>query len=103
MKYNEDKILKEIGDYIGQTDTSAYDLFQANLLEAGYIYKEQYDKPTCILNKRKFFEVLEGFPCITPQVLSEGVSKVRYRIEVNACENFLITEEKILESINDGS
>ena len=97
------KKLKASGCHIGQTDTSAYDLFQANLIEAGYLFKEQYDKPVCILNNRKFFEVSEYFPCIMPKDLSEGISKVRYRIDVNSCEEFLVTKDEFLRSISNGN
>ncbi len=36
------------------------------------------------------YEVVEGFPCITSEMLATGVGKVRYEIEISECKKYLI-------------
>ena len=76
---------------------AASDLFQSALLEAGYRRREEYGRPYWLLNVRSFYEVREGFPRIVPSMIGFGIDRVRYRIALQACQDFKIDEEKAME------
>lgn len=86
------ELVAEISEILERSDFVAADLFQAALVSVRYTPREDYDAELWLLNNRMFFEVRDGFPALVPSLLPNGVERVRYRIAVDACQEFLIDE-----------
>lgn len=78
-------------------DHGAADLLQSALLEAGYQRCEEYGRPYWLLSGRFYYEVREGFPRIVRNMIDVGIDRVRYRIALNACDDFELGEDAALE------
>ncbi len=78
-------------------EPAAADLFQTSLLEAGYRWRDEYERPSWLLNSRSFYEVRDGFPRITTHMIASGIDRVRYRVSVPACAAFEIGERTAME------
>jgi hypothetical protein len=69
-------------------DPDALDLFRAGLLAANYSQRREYDETAWAFKNRRFFEVRDDFPRITPALLPSGVERVRYLVTVDSCAPF---------------
>ena len=90
------ELVSSLAERMDDADQGAADLFQSALLEAGYRAREEYGRPYWLLNGRSFYEVREGFPRVVPQMLGAGIHGVRYKIALQACEEYEIDEESAL-------
>ncbi|MCY4237708.1 MAG: PD-(D/E)XK motif protein [Rhodospirillaceae bacterium] len=95
-------LVSSLSGPMADNDHAAADLFQTALLEAGYRWRDEYDRPCWLLNGRSFYEVGDGFPRITPGMISGGIDRVRYRIAVQACTEFEIGEEAAMRRALNG-
>lgn len=68
----------------------AFDLFEERLSHTGYSPRSEYDEFKYRVGETSTYEVVEGFPCITSEMLATGVGKVRYEIEISKCKKYLI-------------
>jgi hypothetical protein len=77
------------------------DLFNVKLLKAGYQdgQAKQYDNREYIIRSIKSHRIADGFPCITPPDLPDGIHHVTYQIETAACIDFEITPEELFAGI----
>lgn len=75
--------------------------FEEKLLAAGYQDKhtEQYSNRTYSERELVFYKVIEGFPRLLVQNLPVGVTKVSYEIALDACHDFIIEKEKVIEAV----
>jgi len=73
-------------------------IFDQRLAEIGYIDIPEYDYPCFSVVKIKTFQVKEGFPRISSESLSAGISNVSYDISFNSIEKYsceyVILEER---------
>ena len=95
-------LVSSLADPMATSDHAAADIFQTALLEAGYQRRDEYGRPYWLLNGRWLYEVRDGFPRITPGMISGGIDRVRYRIAVQACAEFEIGEKAAMEWALDG-
>lgn len=95
-------LISELEDVISSADITALDTFQIGLVEAGYLRRGEYDRPLWLLNKRVFFEIRDGFPRIVRSDLVSGVERVRYRISLQACQDFILTKDEAMKWAFDG-
>lgn len=86
-------LIKQVEGILSVSDSYALDLFYANLIQAGYNERDEYDRDNLLLNDRSYFEVREGFPRIVASDLVEGVGDVHYTVRIDACNNFEINEQ----------
>jgi hypothetical protein len=77
------------------------DLFNEKLLKAGYqeAHAEQYENREYIVRNSRSYQVTEGFPCITPPDLRDGIHHVSYRIETAACTDYEISTEDLFAGL----
>ena len=79
---------------------NALKFFNERLLLVGYFdedfenYKRQY-----AFRKRNFYEVTSDFPRLVASDLPIGLFDTKYNIELSAIEQFLVSNESILELI----
>ncbi|MDE0694753.1 MAG: PD-(D/E)XK motif protein [Boseongicola sp.] len=95
-------LVSSLAGTIATSNHAAADLFQTALLEARYRRRDEYGRSCFLLNGRRLYEVRDGFPRITPGMISGGIDKVSYRISVQACAKFEIGEDAALEWALDG-
>jgi Putative PD-(D/E)XK family member, (DUF4420) len=83
------------------TDPIASGILEDRLLSVGYldVHESLYNRAGYTWRGTRFYEVREGFPCITPISLPDGVGKVEYSISENACEPFAQTEKIIRQQL----
>lgn len=84
------------------SDPGAVDLFRSALLEAGYELRPDYDRPLWIMNHRTFFAVSDGFPRIIGAGLGPGIDRVQYRLSLDACSRFEISEASAIQMMFPG-
>tara|TARA_B100000575_G_C22986424_1_gene568975 strand:- start:39 stop:980 length:942 start_codon:yes stop_codon:yes gene_type:complete len=91
-----------IKEKLEEKDPGAIDIFEMGLLEVGYTNHKEYGKNYHKIGKRAVYRVADGFPRIVAADLKLGVSKVRYKISVTACDPFIIDEEDFRKLIVTG-
>jgi Putative PD-(D/E)XK family member, (DUF4420) len=78
------------------------ELFEKRLFQAGYldIHASKYGETVYRHRTSSYFKVEQGFPRIVPIDLKQGVTQLRYAIELIACRPFAIAESKVIETIS---
>jgi Putative PD-(D/E)XK family member, (DUF4420) len=77
-----------------KVDTTALDLFEDCLFEAGFLQAQaaQYERTGYHVRRAHLFQVRDAFPRIIGADLKPGVGSVRYSITVTECRHFAVTE-----------
>lgn len=78
--------VENIRNVIGDADNR--DLFDSRLYAAGYMELRDYDTPCYTVVRQKTFDVMDGFPRITPAGLEKGLTNVSYDLNMNILERF---------------
>lgn len=71
------------------TDNDLVSTFAEKLSEVGYIDIPEYDFPCFSLVQTRTYEVRDGFPRITPDLLAPGISDVSYCIAFRSIVGFI--------------
>jgi len=71
-----------------ELDASASTEFELRLAEAGYVACDEYERAWFSVTGCRYYAVREGFPRILRDGLAEGISAVRYDIDLRACSDF---------------
>src|SRR5690554_467482 len=79
------------------SDAELEQLYIQKLVEYGYQPNVEYDQPILTVRKVTSYYVDERFPKITKETIPEGISRVRYqvdleRIKSSICENYKVFE-----------
>lgn len=81
-------------------DPVAISMFDAQLMRIGYNVELSglYTTGLSVISL-KLYEIKEGFPAITPEILPEGTGDVKYSIAASACQQYEINKQDILKQI----
>lgn len=94
-------LISEVLDQLS-ADPHACDLLRSILYEWGYLEREEYNHDSWRLTDRRFYEVKEGFPVITPKTVPPGAGSVRYTVQLSACREFAVADEAVMEATFNG-
>lgn len=96
----------EVADRIRETirahDVSAESGFEERLLATGFDWADDYSDFRWLVGEESLFEVLEGFPRITPKIVPEGVDEVRYVVALSQCKRFRVDKDNLADAILGG-
>ena len=87
-------------------DMSAVEDFEDRVLAVGFDWADDYSDCPWTIAGASLYEVLDGFPRLTPGVIPAGVSDVRYGLILAQCEGFRVKIEDLNIAIaggNDGN
>ncbi|MCY4128798.1 MAG: PD-(D/E)XK motif protein [Gammaproteobacteria bacterium] len=91
------RIVEEVLDILDKQHAGAADTCRVALIEAGWRSRPEYDDTAWLYVGSSYFEVKDGFPRITPSLLPLGVERVRYDVQINACDDFILEEMDAME------
>jgi len=89
------ELVKKIADTF--SDHSALELFYDKLAKAGYAELNEYDKPVFIVSEEHLYCVNDDFPKLIRSELPDGVSNVRYSIELESMTAFHLKNDILWE------
>ncbi len=89
-----------VRDVIAALDMSAAIQFEERLHATGFDWSDDYSDNPLSIGNASLFEVLEGFPRITPPMLLPGVEDVRYAIALSRCERFGVDVTALAQAIS---
>ena len=52
------------------------------------------------VNDNKYFNINEKFPKISKTNLKNGISKIRFNIDLSSCQDFITEEKDVMDQIN---
>ena len=85
---------------IAALDMSTAIWFEDRLYAAGFDWDDDYSDNPLLIGDVSLFEVLEGFPRITPQVYPPGVEDVQYAVTLSRCESFRVDATALARAIS---
>ena len=97
--YSLNGLVQILLDQFEKSNIFARDIFNSLLIEYGYFPHGEYDEDKWKLHVRQFFKVDENFPRITPDKLPNGVSNTKYTLNIDSCDKYKITFDKVMEQI----
>ena len=98
-------VVRQARDTIAEQDMSAERDFEERLLAAGFDWADDYSDRRWLIGKESLFEVVAGFPRITPGIVPAGVDNVRYMVVLSQCEGFRVDRSDLVVAMsgdNDG-
>ena len=72
----------------GLTDTGDVEIFDPRLGSAQYVARPEYSQRAYAAQAIRHFKVTDGFPRVAAARLPQGISRVKYRLAISACELF---------------
>lgn len=84
------------------TDPGAVDKYDSLLIAAGFRRDDDYSDSRWVEGKSRLYRVDPGFPRISADEVSAGITNVRYSVALKECEPFLC-DERTLEVALKGS
>lgn len=87
------------------SDEVAAQTFEDKLIDAGYLYahERRYDGSAYRVARIDSFHVHGDFPRIRQRSLALGVTDVKYRVSVEACRAFAVTQDEIVRVVGGGT
>jgi hypothetical protein len=85
------------------SDPAAADAFGSLLEAGGFRWEDDYSDSSWVHGTDRMYEVIDGFPCITAQDCTAGVSSVRYSISLVECDPFRVDEDLVIACISGGN
>ena len=83
-------VASQVHNSIASLDVTAAIHFEELLSATGFDWNDDYSDSPLSIGDVCLYEVLEGFPRITPSNCLPGVEDVRYSIALSRCEDFLV-------------
>ena len=86
-----------------ESDIAALNLFNSKLFEVGYFddHAKKYEIRFYKIRSENYYKITDDFPRIKEDELRSGVSGVRYDIILAMCDEYLITENQLLITIQN--
>lgn len=86
-----------------ESDALSLSAFNAKLFEAGYSDKHEflYQERFYQIRNENFYKIENEFPRIKEDELRSGVSDVKYSIILAMCDEFLISENQVFNTIKE--
>lgn len=84
-----------------ESDASALSLFNTKLFEVGYLDKHEpfYQDKFYQVRNENYYKIENDFPRIKENELRSGVSDVKYSIILAMCDEYLVTENQLFNTI----
>ena len=76
-------------------DNLALEKLQEKLAKAGYVELYEYDNPKFIVSEERTYLVKKNFPKLVRSELPQGITKVRYNIDLESIRVFLLENDSI--------
>ncbi|OYQ33941.1 hypothetical protein CHU93_02790 [Sandarakinorhabdus cyanobacteriorum] len=89
----------DIRGMVYSADRAAIEMFEACLISAGVTRTADYEDDLWVEGRSRAFDVVDGFPRITPDRAGSGVRGVQYSVDLAACEPFAILVAEIANEI----
>lgn len=85
-----------------ECDAAALSLFNTKLFEAGYIDKHEpfYQDRFYQVRNENYYKIENDFPRIKENELRSGVSDVKYSIILAMCNEYLVSENQLFNTVN---
>ncbi len=90
-----------VRDSIAALDMQAASQFEERLCATGFDFDDDYSDNRLVIGGASLYEVLDGFPRITPAMFLPGVMNVRYAIELSRCKKFHIDMAILAQAIKE--
>ena len=81
-------MIDQISKILEEEDSTSINLFQDLLLEVGYDFSKKYYEYNYLFVEKHFYNVIDGFPRITPESIPIGIIRVTYNISLADCSPF---------------
>jgi hypothetical protein len=89
------ELVRKITDVL--YDHSALELLHDKLVKSGYAELSEYDSPKFVVSEEHLYCINDEFPKIIRPELPDGVSSVRYSIELEKIRKFSVKNEELWE------
>ena len=88
-------LIRQIADIL--SDYSVLEMFYDKLAKVGYVELSEYDNPKVIVSEERLYGVGEAFPKLIRSELPDGVSDVRYGVDLERIKTFLVRDNILWE------
>ncbi len=96
-------VASQVREAISSRDMSALIQFEERLNAVGFDWSDDYSDSPVSVGRASLFEIIDGFPRITPAMCCSGVQNVTYSIMLSKCEKFRVDMTALSQAISGGS
>lgn len=94
-------IATRIKEKLMEKDYNAFEEYQNKLNAKDFYFEQEYEEQYWLKGPTIIYKIESDFPAITRSNLPTAISEVRYQIDLNECEDFIIDPNNIIDYIND--
>lgn len=99
--YTLDSLVERVRSTAESFGPNAIELLDIRLAQAGYFPEDGYSENRWITTGTRIYHVAGDFPRIVQSDLLDGVSDVRYKLDLNACKEYQVGQEELIGLIRD--
>jgi hypothetical protein len=93
------ELAASIRNQINPSESLALELFDERIEAVGLTNKDDYSKQKWLDCGTELFQVSGLFPKLVSREIPNAISKVRYSIDLDFCQNFLINESQLKDFV----
>ena len=97
--YSVSELAASIRNKINPSESLALELFDERIEAVGLTNKDDYSKQKWLDCGTELFQVSGLFPKLVSREIPNAISKVRYSIDLDFCQNFLINESQLKDFV----
>lgn len=97
-KFSLNGLIQDLTSHFKESRPALATRFESLLYELGYTVDESYDSPEYVLVETLCFNVRDDFPRLRQEHVKDGISGIRYQIDLEACMPFQIQKQQLFES-----
>ncbi len=96
-----DDLVQRIRTFLSSANPNALELFEIRLSQAGYFPEDDYSEKRWFLTGTRVFLVEGAFPRIENSNTPVGISDIRYKLDLSACNDHRTPISKLTELLKD--
>lgn len=97
------EVAKSVMEEVESVAPESVELFDARLLATGFDWKEDYSDKRWLAGSARYYDVRDGFPCITSSMVPAGVGNLRYSVSLPQCEQYRVEVGSVIAVLQGGS
>ncbi len=82
-------LVAQIKQKLEEESPTSFENFNNQLYQTGYVDSDDYLQFSYILTSEQTYQIVEGFPRLCPDILTQGINSVRYDINLLDCEPYI--------------
>lgn len=95
-------VARDVRQVLESESPDAIESYESMLSAAGFRWEDDYSGERWLVGSRNFYRVTGAFPRLTASEVPEGLTRLRYAIDLSRCDPFRVDEARLVAALSQG-